>query len=276
MNQNELKELHTMCRNMRADCLTMAKAAGKQGFHFGAALSLIEIIAVLYTKVVKIDFNNPMWEERDRVILSKGHGVPAYYATLHQLKIISDETLDTFKTDNTTLYGHPSINQELGIEVATGSLGQGLSLGVGMALALVSKKNASSRVFVILGDGECNEGSVWEAAMSAAKYQLKNITVIIDCNGLQYDGETSKVMPLDELETKWSSFGWSVNKIDGHDVEACYEALKDGLDKPQVIIANTIKGKGISFMENNYTWHHGIMTGVQEEQAWKEVMRDAD
>ncbi len=265
-----------MCQNMRADCLTMAKAAGKQGFHFGAVLSLIEIMAVLYGKVVKMDFNNPTWEERDRVILSKGHGVPAYYAVLHQMGIISDEDLDTFKTDNTIFYGHPSMNQNLGIEVATGSLGQGLSLGVGIALALVSKKNASSRVFVILGDGECNEGSVWEAAMSAVKYHLKNITVIIDCNGLQYDGETSSVMPLDALETKWSSFGWSVSRINGHNEEACYEALKKASDRPQVVIANTIKGKGISFMENNYIWHHGIMTKAQEEQAWKEVMGDAD
>ncbi len=256
---------------MRQDCLVMAKAAGRHGFHFGATLSLIELMAVLYEKVVKFDYDNPEWQDRDRVIISKGHGVPAYYSLLHQKGVISDDEIKTFKTDNTELYGHPSCNRRLGIEFSSGSLGQGLSLGVGVALALRKSENNDSRVFVILGDGECNEGSVWEAAMSATKYNLNNITVIVDCNGLQYDGETEKIMPWKSMSNTWKSFGWEVTEIDGHNIDECFCAMKKKTINPHVILAHTIKGKGISFMENNYVWHHGILTKDQESQGWEEV-----
>lgn len=271
MDQKEVLKIKEICQNMRQDCLIMAKAAGKEGFHFGATMSLIEIIATLYFKSMNIGKDKFNEEERDRLILSKGHGVPAVYAALKQMGIIEKEQLQTFKNDDTILYGHPSMNKELGIEMSSGSLGQGLSFAVGSALALRRKGNFTSRIFVILGDGECNEGAVWEAALSAAKYQLNNIVAIVDYNGLQYDGKTSDVLPMESIEDKWNSFGWNALVIDGHDILQCAEAFSKKMEKPIVVIAKTIKGKGISFMENDASWHHGIMTNTQEEMAWKEV-----
>lgn len=271
MDQREVLKIKEICQNMRQDCLIMAKAAGKEGFHFGATMSLIEIIATLYFKSMNIGKDKLNEEERDRLILSKGHGVPAVYAALKQMGIIEKEQLHTFKNDDTILYGHPSMNKELGIEMSSGSLGQGLSFAVGSALALRRKGNFTSRIFVILGDGECNEGAVWEAALSAAKYQLNNIVAIVDYNGLQYDGKTSDVLPMESIEDKWNSFGWNALVIDGHDISQCAEAFSKKMENPLVIIAKTIKGKGISFMENDASWHHGIMTNTQEEMAWKEV-----
>lgn len=274
MKQDEVLKMKEICKNMRKDCLIMAKAAGKEGFHFGATMSLIEIIATLYFKTMNIKKNNLTDETRDRLLLSKGHGVPALYAALRQMGVIDEKQLETFKQDETFLYGHPSMNKELGIEMSSGSLGQGLSFAVGNALALRRKNNLISKIFVILGDGECNEGSVWEAALTAAKYHLNNIIVIIDSNGLQYDGDTSTVLPMESMEEKWKSFGWSTVVIDGHDIYQCTKAFSMQTEKPLVVIANTIKGKGISFMENEASWHHGVMTKKQEEQAWKEVTGD--
>ena len=271
MDQQKVSEIEKKCQSMRQDCLVMARAAGKEGFHFGATMSLIEIVATLYFECMNIRKDKLNEEERDRLILSKGHGVPAIYAALEQMGVIESEQLETFKNDDTFLYGHPSMNKELGIEMSSGSLGQGLSFAVGSALGLKRKSNFSSRVFVILGDGECNEGSVWEAALSAAKYQLNNIVAIIDCNGLQYDGKTSDVLPMEDMEDKWNSFGWDSIIIDGHDISQCAEAFSKRTEKPLVVISKTIKGKGISFMENDASWHHGIMTKTQEELAWKEV-----
>ncbi len=276
MKAEKADRLKSVCKNMRKDCLIMAKAAGNQGFHFGATLSVIEITAVLYLEVMNIGRELFKEEQRDRFILSKGHGVPAVYAALKQMGVISEYDLHTFKGNDTVLYGHPSMNESLGIEFSSGSLGQGLSYAVGTALALKRKGNETSRVFTLLGDGECNEGAVWEAALSAAKYGLNNITAVIDCNHLQYDGTTGEVMPMDSMAEKWSSFGWEVISIDGHDIIQCHEALIKRTSKPTVIIADTVKGKGISFMENVPSWHHGIMTKEQEEQAMREVMQDED
>ncbi len=267
-------KLEQACVRMRRDCLLMAEAAGSTGLHFGGSLSLIEIVATLYLDVMNISkdkMNDPL---RDRLILSKGHGVPAVYAALHQMGVISEEELSTFKTDDTRLYGHPCMNPELGIEMSSGSLGQGLSQGVGMALALRHQNNDSSRVFVILGDGECDEGSVWEAAMSAAKFRLNNLVAVVDRNQIQYDGETETVMPLQQFEDKWHSFEWDVLTIDGHDLVQCHEAFSARSEKPLVVIANTIKGKGISFMEGVPTWHHATMNKAQREQAWEELGND--
>ncbi len=259
------------CRMMRIDCLKMAEAAGNSGMHFGGSLSMIEIAYALYIKKMKINEAYFADEKRDRVIISKGHGVPAVYAALHQADIISDSDISTFKTDETILYGHPSMNPEIGMEFSTGSLGQGLSQGVGVAIGLLHKGNSSSKVYVILGDGECDEGSVWEAAMSASKYKLKNIVAIVDQNHIQYDGDTEEIMPLDSLRKKWEGFGWNVVEIDGHDIESCFKAFSEDYNMPTVILADTVKGKGISFMENDFSWHHKQLSKKQLKQAYEEL-----
>ncbi|MFG6384722.1 MAG: transketolase [Lachnospiraceae bacterium] len=266
--------INNACREMRKDCLIMAKAAGKQGFHFGASFSMIEIAASLYLQVMNINKNMLHDENRDRFILSKGHGVPAVYAALKQIGVLTEQDLYTFKKDETMLYGHPCKNQDLGIEFSSGSLGQGLSFAVGIALALKRKENNISRVFVVLGDGECNEGAVWEAAMTASKYHLDNLIAIIDYNHLQYDGETQNIMPMGQIEEKWKSFGWETQTIDGHKVEQCCEAFSAKSSHPKVVIADTVKGKGISFMEHIPSWHFGIMTEKEEKIAWEEIEGD--
>lgn len=275
MDCEAYERLKKICIGMRKDCLLMAEAAGSEGFHFGASLSMIEIAAVLYCHTMNFDINNLCAQDRDRFILSKGHGVPAVYAALHNLGAVSTDELMTFKNNETRLYGHPCMNPELGIEISTGSLGQGLSYGVGKALALLRKGNHKSHVYVVLGDGECDEGSVWEAAMSAAKYKLSNLMAIIDCNGLSYDGATKTIMPLLNLADKWKSFGWRVIEIDGHNLNECATAFA-AFDEntPTVVIANTVKGKGISFMENDAIWHHGRLTKAQLELAREEVFAD--
>lgn len=272
----ERNMLERHCREMRKDCLVMAKAAGGEGFHFGASLSIIEIVAVLYLRVMHIGKHLFRSEERDRFILSKGHGVPAIYAVLERMNVLSQEDLLTFKKEGSALSGHPCRNESLGIDFSSGSLGQGLSYGVGVALALKRKGNENARVFVLLGDGECDEGSVWEAAMAAAKYRLNHLVVIVDRNGMQYDGETEQVMPIESLEEKWKAFGWDAWGVDGHDTEQLKRAFRKESDRPRAIIAHTVKGKGISFMEHEGQWHHGMMTAAQEEQAWKEVVGDED
>ena len=263
-------ELEHICKEMRKDILRMSCSAGDSGMHFGGALSIIEIVCVLYLEVMRWSKDETEKETRGRFILSKGHGVPAVYAVLRQAGVIGAEELDTFKKDETRLPGHPCMDKSLGIEFSSGSLGQGLSLGVGSAIALKRKKNPA-KVYVLLGDGECDEGAVWEAAMSAHQYSLDNLVVIVDRNKLQYDGDTEKIMGLGSLEEKWRSFGWEVISIDGHDVERCYSALTYASRKPLAIIADTVKGKGISFMENEMIWHHRKMTKSQEKAAMEEL-----
>lgn len=274
MIKEQENELKSICGKMRQNCLTMAKAAGSQGFHFGASMSIIELVAALYFKVMNL--GEESYEARDRFILSKGHGVPAVYAALCCKGIIDEKELLTFKGDDTQLYGHPYKNKRLGIEFSSGSLGQGLSYGVGIGMALKRKNNSESRVFVLLGDGECNEGSVWEAALTAAKYGLDNMVAIVDRNHLQYDGDTEEIMPMESFADKWRSFGWETEEIDGNNISQCYEALIKRTSVPRVIIADTIKGKGISFMENVPGWHFGRMTAEQEKQAWTEVTQNGD
>lgn len=258
---------------MRLDCLKMSEAAGNSGMHFGGSLSMIEIAYALYIKKMNVTNKDYFLSEyRDRVVISKGHGVPAVYAALHQVGIISDADINSFKTDETRLYGHPSMNLDIGMEISSGSLGQGLSQGVGIAIGLLHKKNTISRVYVILGDGECDEGSIWEAAMSATKFKLSNLVAIVDQNHLQYDGTTEAIMPLSVLRDKWTSFGWKVVEIDGHNIDACYNAFSYHYESPTVILANTVKGKGISFMENDFSWHHKQLSKKQLEQAYKELM----
>ena len=268
--QDKIEMCQIAAKRMRRDSLAMSLAAGATGAHLGGGLSMIEIMAVLYLGVMRYDKKNTLWEGRDRFILSKGHGALAYYTALNQAGFIEDEELATFKANETFLYGHPSMNLSRGIEFSSGSLGHGLSLGVGSALALRRKSNTDSRVFVVIGDGECNEGMVWEAAASAAHFNLSNLVAIVDKNGLQYDGDTRRILSMDSLLDKWASFGWKVVSIDGHNVEQLLDALTQRPAMPLVVIANTIKGKGVSFMENNPSWHHSRLTKVQFDQAMAE------
>jgi transketolase len=262
--------LSQMADEIRLDCLRMGLNTGANGAHFGGGLSLVEIMAVLYGHVMRIDPSRPRWEGRDRFVLSKGHGAMAYYAALKQVGFVTDDELMTFKSNNTFLYGHPSMNVERGIEFSSGSLGLGLALGIGTALGLRLKGNTDPRVYVLLGDGECNEGSIWESAISASHFGLSNLTVIIDKNGLQYDGVTEHILNMGDLASKFESFGWSVQVVNGHDIGELLAAFDKQSQRPSAIVANTIKGKGVPYMENNATWHHNRLSQKQFDEIIKD------
>jgi transketolase len=255
-----------MTKEMRHDIFRMGLQTGLNGAHFGGGLSLVEIMAVLYRSVLRVNPEKPRWPERDRFILSKGHGAMAYYAALKQVGFVTDEELMTFKSNHTFLYGHPSMNPDKGIEFSSGSLGLGLALGVGTAMGLRKRDNHAPRVFVLMGDGECGEGSVWESAASASHFGLSNLVAIIDKNGMQYDGPTKDVLNMDGMAEKWESFGWQAQTVDGHNLTDLLDAFDNLGDKPSVIVANTIKGKGVSYMENNPAWHHNRLTQAQFEE----------
>lgn len=267
----DMSEIEKRILQMRIDSIKMTYNAGNTGAHIGGALSLMEIMAVLYLCIMKYDVSNPEWELRDRLILSKGHGVMAQYAAMKQVGVLKDEDLKTFKKNNTKLYAHPSKHSINGIEFSSGSLGQGLSLAVGVSLALRLKNNFSSRLFVIMGDGECDEGAVWEAAASASHFHCNNIVAIIDENKLQYDGHTDEIQNKSLLNNRWEGFGWKVISVDGHSVEELSSALSKRFDVPLVIIARTVKGKGVSFMENNPIWHNGRLSEKQFNEAMVEL-----
>ena len=252
----------------------MAVSAGAGSAHFGGALSITEIVSTLFAYQMKIDKKNPNWEERDRFILSKGHACLAYYAALCEVGYISKEELKTFEKNDTNLLGHPVINRNLGIDFSNGSLGMGLSLGIGVAISS-KKKEKNFNVYVIIGDGECNEGSIWEAAMAAPNFKLDNLYVIIDKNNFQQTGSNKEIMSVESLKDKWSSFGWHTVELDGHNIKALYNFFNDSskINKPKAIIANTIKGKGFSFSENNNDWHHSILTKSFYDKALKELIK---
>lgn len=239
--------------------------------HLGGALSMVEIIATLYGSVLKFDRNNPEWEKRDRFILSKGHAALGLYSALVVSGLISEEVFNSYQTNESDLTTHPVMNPPLAIESSNGSLGQGLSFGVGLALS-AKRKQKDYKTYVFLGDGECNEGSVWEAVMAASNYKLDNLIAIVDLNGYQNDGSHEIVMNYGDMNSKWSSFGWNVLLVDGHNVEEVHSALTNSKQAgmPTVVIAKTIKGKGVSFMENNNEWHHNRLTQKFYEQAIKE------
>ena len=240
--------------------------------HFGGGLSIVDIVATLYGSILKYKIGDPHWQERDRFILSKGHGVLGFYPALVEVGIISEEIFSQFKKNEAHLIAHPVMNIDLGIESSNGSLGQGLSMGAGLAWAALHRKN-THRVFILLGDGECNEGSVWEAAMSAAHYKLNNLIAIVDYNKFQSDGKSELILQSDNLADKWRSFGWDVREVDGHNVDEIYLAIQSPsmLAAPKVLIAHTTKGKGISFMENNNEWHHNRLTKSLYELAIEEL-----
>ncbi|MDY3908563.1 MAG: transketolase [Eubacterium sp.] len=260
-------------REMRLTALELGKKAKNKGAHFGSSMGAMEIFACLYGGVLKKEPGKTGMGQ-DVLIVGKGHCVLAYYAALAQFGYISKELLNTYDEDGSMLQGHPMANDSLGIDFSSGSLGMALSQGVGVALSR-KKMNDFSHVFVLLGDGECNEGAVWEAAMAAAHFKLNNLTVIVDRNRLQYDGDTESVMALGDLKKKWESFGFTVYNTDGNDVEqlmpVLVECRENKSDAPCCVIANTIKGKGISFMENKREWHHKVITEEEYLQAVKEV-----
>lgn len=266
-----VQECMEMARNMRINAVRMTYRLGNTGAHIGGGLSLIEIMAVLYGRKLRIDRENLQSESRDRLILSKGHGTLALYTAMKEIGLISEKELMTYKTEDTFLYAHPSMNLKRGIEFSSGSLGQGLSLGVGSCLGMRRKGNIQSYVYVVLGDGECDEGSVWEAAQSAVQYRCGNLVAVIDRNHLQYDGETEEIMAFGSMEEKWKAFGWDTVTADGHDVEALIQAFETRHEKPLAVIAETVKGKGVSFMENNPLWHNHSLTQAQYEQALQEL-----
>jgi len=240
--------------------------------HLGGGLSMTEMMATLYARVLRFDKKDPRWEGRDRFILSKGHGVLGYFSALVAAGVISEEVYNTFQTNESDLIAHPVMNLDLSIESSNGSLGQGLSMAVGIALA-AKKKNAPFTTYVLLGDGECNEGSVWEAVMSAGQLRLDNLVAMVDYNKLQSDGAAGQIMDLGDLANKFRAFGWDAYDIDGHKIDQLVNAIEapkvEG--KPRVIVANTIKGKGVSFMENNNEWHHNRLTRANYDLAIAEV-----
>jgi len=270
-NKN-IQKIKKFSVELRKNILEMAYSAGAGSSHFGGALSIVEIVSTLFSYKMRIN-KDPNWDDRDRFILSKGHACLAYYAALCEVGYISKEELKTFEKDDSNLLGHPVINKKLGIDFSNGSLGMGLSLGIGVSISL-KKKNKNNSVFVVLGDGECNEGSVWEAAMAASNFKLNNLYAIIDKNNFQQTGSSQDIMNTDSLKEKWSSFGWDTVSLDGHDIEELYEYFNTSQDskKPRAIIANTTKGKGFSFSENNNEWHHAVLTKSLYEKALKELV----
>ena len=240
--------------------------------HLGGGLSMTEMMATLYARVLRFDKKDPRWEGRDRFILSKGHGVLGYFSALVAAGVISEEVYNTFQTNESDLIAHPVMNLDLSIESSNGSLGQGLSMAVGIALA-AKKKNAPFTTYVLLGDGECNEGSVWEAVMSAGQLRLDNLVAMVDYNKLQSDGAAGQIMDLGDLANKFRAFGWDAYDIDGHKIDQLVNAIEAPIveGKPRVIVANTIKGKGVSFMENNNEWHHNRLTKANFDLAIAEV-----
>lgn len=275
--ENKIVELENVASNIRKHAINLAYQIGENGVHIGPALSMVEIVTVLYKNVMNFRAEEPTWGLRDRFILSKGHGALAYYIALYEAGIISKKELYTYEKNGGFLPGQPVMNIAKGIEYSSGSLGMGLSFGIGLALAANIKKQ-SYNVYVLMGDGECNEGSVWESAMSAAHYKLNNLIAIIDFNNMQSDGNSREILDMGEMKSKWASFGWNVKEVDGHDIKSLINVFKKGYEEnqPTVVIANTIKGKGISFMEHNPEWHHGQLTTDLYVQAMHELGGDND
>ena len=267
-----IREMEVLAKKLRRHIIEMTGKAGSG--HPGGSLSAVEIVTALYLRVLRHDPKNPQWEERDRFILSKGHAAPLLYATLAECDYFPVEQLTTLRQLDSCLQGHTDCTRVAGVEMSAGSLGQGLSFGIGVALA--GRLNLLKyRVYVLLGDGECDEGQVWEAAMAAAHFKLDSLVAIVDNNGLQIDGWNRDVMNLEPFAKKWEAFGWHVIEVNGHDFTQlidAFEKAKHVKGQPTVIIAHTIKGKGVSFMENNVEFHGKAPTPAEMEKALKELI----
>lgn len=271
ISTEKLKELADKAKAIRRHIVSMIHAA--QSGHPGGSLSAAEILASLYFEIMRVDPRNPRWEERDRFVLCKGHAAPVLYAALAERGFFPVEELSSLRRIDSRLQGHPDMKGVPGVDMSTGSLGQGLSTANGMALA-AKLDGKAWRVYALMGDGEQQEGQVWEAAMAAAHYKLDNVTAFIDFNGLQIDGCIDQVMSPLPLTDKWQAFGWHVITIDGHDLTAIARAVEEAKatkGKPTVIIAKTIKGKGVCAMENAADWHGKAPNQTECEQALQDL-----
>ncbi len=264
--QTEAKRIAALANARRADAVTMIARAGTG--HTGGAMSCLDILSCLYYGVMNVRPKEPLWPERDRFLLSKGHCVEGSLAILADLGFIEKAELRTFSTPGSRLIGHPT-NKVPGVEVCTGALGHGLPVGVGMALG-AKRTGQAYRTYVVMGDGEQAEGSVWEAAMAAAHHKLDNLYAVVDRNGLQISGSTEDVMALGNLADKWRAFGWDVHEADGHDMPAllAYFRGEHPAGKPRMLIAHTVKGKGLPFAENRADWHHHVPNEEQLRIAY--------
>jgi transketolase len=271
----QLIDLGKLAANVRRHSVVMTHHANAS--HVGSSLSMVELLTVLYGKVLSVDPERPDWSERDRFVLSKGHGCAAYYAVLAEAGFFPLEWLDTFYQNGSRLAGHATHTDVPGIEISTGSLGHGLSVATGMAL--VGKRDDRPwRVFCLLSDGECDEGSTWEPILFAPQHRLDNLTAIVDYNKIQSLGTVKEVMDLEPFADKWRAFGWAVREIDGHNLEEteavlCSLPFEPG--RPSCVIAHTVKGKGVSFMENKLLWHYRIPQGEEYEAALAELERSS-
>ncbi len=268
-----VKQLERVARDVRALIIKMLAKAGSG--HPGGSLSAVEILTTLYFSVMRHDPENPSWEDRDRFHLSKGHACPVLYAVLAKAGYFDESELWNLRKFGSILQGHAD-RRTPGVEVSTGSLGQGLSIALGMALgARVQKK--SYRVYCLLGDGEIQEGNIWEAAMAAAHYNVGNLCAILDYNKFQIDGSVDEIMSLEPIEDKWEAFGWHTIVVDGHDISdliSAFEQAKEIKKKPTIIIAQTVKGKGVSFMEHVVDFHGRAPTPEEEKKALEEILGD--
>ena len=267
----DLNKLKDVAKEIRLDIIKMLTESNSG--HPGGSLSSVEILTSLYFGEMKVDVKNPKWEDRDRFVLSKGHAAPVLYATLAEKGFFDKAELMKLRKINSMLQGHPNMKSTPGVDMSTGSLGQGLSAANGMAIAAKLDKK-DYRVHVVLGDGELEEGQVWEGAMAAAHYKLDNLVAFVDHNGLQIDGKVTDVMNPEPIADKFRAFGWNVICINGHDYTEIFDAIdkaKECKGKPTMIVAATVKGKGVSFMENLAGWHGTAPNKEQSEQAIKEL-----
>lgn len=268
MDKLNLKDTAREIRKLALESIYLAQSG-----HPGGSLSIAEILAVLYFDVMKIDPKHPDWHQRDRFVLSKGHCAPAYYAALALRGYFDLEELKHLRAGKDFLQGHPSMTKTNGVDASTGSLGQGLSIANGMAI-YANRNHLDFRVYCLCGDGEIQEGQIWEAAMTSAHYKLNNLVVFVDANGYQIDGKVNEVMNVASIADKFKAFNWQVFEIDGHDVDALVtqlQILKEKQEQPVCIVLKTIKGKGVSFMENEAAWHGGAPNHEQYEQAYREL-----
>ena len=268
----DFNKLTEICKKMRRQILMMLNQAGSG--HPGGSLSAVEIMAVLYTKIMRVDSDHIKWKERDYFFLSKGHAAPVFYTALAERGFFPEEELMTLRKLGSRLQGHPSSQCTPGVDMSSGALGQGLSVANGVAL-VAKLDGTDSRAYVLIGDGELHEGQLWEAAMTAAHYKLDNVCAIVDMNRLCLDGPVDEVKSLGNLKAKFDSFGWNTVEVDGHDLEKVYAAFKSAMNtkgKPSVLLASTIKGKGVSYMENQVGWHGISPNNDQLEIALKELI----
>ena len=266
------KELESIALQIRKDIVTMIYKAGSG--HPGGSLSAVEIYVALYFKVMRHDPENPGWVDRDRFVASKGHSAPALYATLARVGYFPEKELWNLRKMGCILQGHPCRKKIPGVDMSTGSLGQGLSAACGIAMGLKLDRKSSSYVYALVGDGEMQSGNIWEAAAAASHYKLDNLIAILDRNNLQIDGSTEKVMSIEPIAFRWKSFGWHVLEVDGHNIQEILDAIDKAKiikGKPTIIIAHTVKGKGVSFMEGSLAFHGKAPTKEQCEQAVYEL-----